>query len=184
MRARQIMRHRTVPLNLERSVLTSFKACLSVPDVPANDTRHRPGAGPQYGAPLADGDEDSLDPRTIIHCLDRIEALLRRQIEMRETTLRVGTLELDLVDRTARRADRKIDLRPREYDLLKYMMQHSGELLARSTLFEDVWHYKFTPATNLVDVHMGRLRHKIDAPDEVPMIRNVRGAGFILCAEF
>jgi DNA-binding winged helix-turn-helix (wHTH) protein len=181
------MRHnkiRSIPLNLDRPLLTSYKVCRSVPGMPANDTRPRPGASsPQYGAPLADRDEDSLDPQTIIRRLERIEALLRRQIEMCETTLRVGTLELDLVDRTARRVDRTIDLRPREYGLLKYMMQHSGQLLARSTLLADVWHYRFTPVTNLVDVHMGRLRHKVDGPNEVPMIHNVRGAGFILRAE-
>jgi DNA-binding winged helix-turn-helix (wHTH) protein len=97
-----------------------------------------------------------------------------------ETVLRVGPLELDLLDRTARRGDRKIDLRPREFQLLKYMMQRSDKLLTRATLFKEVWHYKFVPETNLVDVHMGRLRRKVDGSDEAPMIRNVRGAGFVL----
>jgi DNA-binding winged helix-turn-helix (wHTH) protein len=99
-----------------------------------------------------------------------------------ETLLRVGPLQLDLLDRTARRGDRKIDLRPREFQLLKYMMQRSDKLLTRAMFFKEVWHYKFVPETNLVDVHMGRLRRKVDGPNEAPMIRNVRGAGFVLSA--
>jgi DNA-binding winged helix-turn-helix (wHTH) protein len=99
-----------------------------------------------------------------------------------ETVLRVGPLQLDLLDRTARRGDRKIDLRPREFQLLKYMMQRSDKLLTRAILFKEVWHYKFVPDTNLVDVHMGRLRRKVDGSNEAPMIRNVRGSGFVLSA--
>jgi DNA-binding response OmpR family regulator len=99
-----------------------------------------------------------------------------------QTVLRVGPLQLDLLDRTAKRGDRKIDLRPREFQLLKYMMQRSDELLTRAMLFKDVWHYKFVPETNLVDVHMGRLRRKVDGSNEASMIRNVRGAGFVLSA--
>jgi DNA-binding winged helix-turn-helix (wHTH) protein len=99
-----------------------------------------------------------------------------------ETVLRVGPLQLDLLDRTARRSDRKIDLRPREFQLLKYMMQRNDQLLTRAMLFKDVWNYKFVPETNLVDVHMGRLRRKVDGSNEAPMIRNVRGAGFVLSA--
>jgi DNA-binding winged helix-turn-helix (wHTH) protein len=96
------------------------------------------------------------------------------------TVLRVGPIEIDLIDRTAKRGNREIDLRPREFQLLKYMMQRSEQLLTRATLLKDVWRYKFVPETNLVDVHMGRLRRKVDAPNEPPMIRNVRGLGFIL----
>ena len=99
-----------------------------------------------------------------------------------ETVLRVGPLELDLLDRTAKRGDRQIDLRPREFQLLKYMMERSDKLLTRATLFKDVWHYKFVPETNLVDVHMGRLRRKVDGPNEASMIRSVRGLGFVLGA--
>ena len=99
-----------------------------------------------------------------------------------ETTLRVGALELDLIDRTARRGDRQIDLRPREFLLLKYMMQRSENLLTRATLLKEVWHYKFVPDTNLVDVHLGRLRRKVDAANEAPMIHNIRGVGFVLSA--
>ena len=99
-----------------------------------------------------------------------------------DTVLRVGPLELDLIDRTVKRDDRNIDLRPREFRLLKYMMQRSGKLLTRATLLKEVWNYKFVPETNLVDVHMGKLRRKVDASNEPPMIRSVRGVGFVLSA--
>jgi two-component system OmpR family response regulator len=128
------------------------------------------------------GDDYLTKPFAVVELVARIEALLRRPAESRETTLRVGPLELDLIERTAKRGDRVIDLLPREFRLLEYMMQRSDQLLTRAMLLEEVWNYKFVPATNLVDVHMGRLRHKVDGPDETPMIHNVRGAGFILRA--
>ena len=128
------------------------------------------------------GDDYLTKPFAVVELVARIEALLRRPAESRETTLRVGPLELDLIERTAKRGDRVIDLLPREFRLLEYMMQRSDQLLTRAMLLEEVWNYKFVPATNLVDVHMGRLRHKVDGPDDAPMIHNVRGAGFILRA--
>jgi two-component system, OmpR family, response regulator len=128
------------------------------------------------------GDDYLTKPFAIIELVARIEALLRRPVDSRETTLRVGPLELDLLTRTAKRDDRLIDLLPREFRLLEYMMRRKDQLLTRAMLFEEVWHYKFVPQTNLVDVHMGRLRHKVDKPNEPPMIQNVRGAGFILRA--
>ena len=97
-----------------------------------------------------------------------------------DTVLRAGPLELDLIDRTAKRGDRQIDLRPREFRLLKYMMERSDKLLTRAALLQDVWNYKFVPQTNLVDVHMGRLRRKVDGPNDAPIIRSVRGSGFVL----
>jgi two-component system, OmpR family, response regulator len=126
------------------------------------------------------GDDYLTKPFAIVELVARIEALLRRPMESRETTLRVGSLELDLIERTAKRGDRVIELLPREFRLLEYMMQRCDQLLTRAMLLEEVWKYKFVPATNLVDVHMGRLRHKVDGPDEAPMIHNVRGSGFIL----
>src|ERR1700735_2463437 len=126
------------------------------------------------------GDDYLTKPFAIVELVARIEALLRRPMESRETTVRVGPLVLDLIERTAKRGDRVIDLLPREFRLLEYMMQRSNQLLTRAMLLEEVWNYKFVPATNLVDVHMGRLRHKVDGPDDLPMIHNVRGAGFIL----
>jgi len=126
------------------------------------------------------GDDYLTKPFAITELVARIEALLRRPADTRETTLRVGPLELDLIERAVKRGERKIDLLPRELRLLEYMMRRSDQLLTRAMLLEEVWSYKFIPATNLVDVHMGRVRHKVDAPGEAPMILNVRGAGFIL----
>jgi len=127
-------------------------------------------------------DDPSKQPLAVVELISGAEPLVRLQALLNETVLRVGSLELDLVDRSAKRGDRKIDLRPREFQLLKYMMQRSDELLTRATLFKEVWHYKFVPDTNLVDVHMGRLRRKVDGSNETPMIRNVRGVGFVLSA--
>jgi two-component system, OmpR family, response regulator len=126
------------------------------------------------------GDDYLTKPFALVELVARIEALLRRPVESRETTLRVGPLELDLIERTVKRGDRVIDLLPREFRLLEYMMQRSDQLLTRAMLLQEVWNYNFVPSTNLVDVHMGRLRHKIDGSGETPMIHNVRGAGFIL----
>ena len=110
-----------------------------------------------------------------------MEPCVRSPVEPRETVLRVGSLELDLIDRTARRGNRPIDLRPREFQLLKYMMQRSDQVLTSANLIKDVWH-KFVPETNRINVHMGRLRSKVDGPNEASMIRNVRGQGFVLSA--
>jgi two-component system, OmpR family, response regulator len=128
------------------------------------------------------GDDYLTKPFAVVELVARIEALLRRPVDTRETTLRVGPLELDLIERIAKRGERMIDLLPREFRLLEYMMRRSDQLLTRAMLLEEVWNYKFVPATNLVDVHMGRLRHKVDGAGEAPMIHNVRGAGFILRA--
>src|SRR5271168_2058978 len=128
------------------------------------------------------GDDYLTKPFAVVELVARIEALLRRPTETRETILRVGQLELDLIERTAKRDERSIDLLPREFRLLEYMARRSDQLLTRAMLLEEVWNYKFVPTTNLVDVHMGRVRHKVDQPGETPMIHNVRGAGFILRA--
>jgi DNA-binding winged helix-turn-helix (wHTH) protein len=122
------------------------------------------------------------EPLAMVELESSGESLARLLALLNETMLRVGPLELDLIDRAAKRGDRHIDLRPREFQLLKYMMQRSDEVLSRATLLKEVWHYKFVPQTNLVDVYMGRLRRKIDAANEVPMIRNVRGVGFVMDA--
>jgi DNA-binding response OmpR family regulator len=118
----------------------------------------------------------------LVELIARIEAL-RAPVATRETKLSVGSLELDLIERTARRGDRSIDLLPREFRLLEYMMRHEGRVVTREMLFREVWKYKFDPKTNLVDVHMGRLRRKIDGPFEPPLILNVRGKGFIFGIE-
>jgi len=118
----------------------------------------------------------------IADLLAKVEALLQHPTDTRETILSVGPLQLDLLTRTVSRDGRWIGLVPREYQLLEYMMRHQGQVVTRAMLFRDVWNYKFVPESNLVDVHMGRLRRKIDRPDEAPMIYSIRGQGFVLQA--
>ena len=130
----------------------------------------------------AGGDDYLAKPFALVELVARLEALLRRPAEGRETVLRAGPLELDLIERSARRAARAIDLLPREFQLLEFMMRREGQVVTRAMLLEEVWNYRFVPQTNLVDVHMGRLRRKVDAPDEAPLIHSVRGAGFTLRA--
>jgi DNA-binding winged helix-turn-helix (wHTH) protein len=126
-----------------------------------------------------EADIDSLLSRTLEKMIDRMRGSSPRNDG---EVLRLGPLELDLLDRTAKRGDRQIDLRPREFRLLRYMMERNDKLLTRAALLKEVWNYKFVPETNLVDVHMGRLRRKVDGPNDAPLIRNVRGAGFVLSA--
>lgn len=126
------------------------------------------------------GDDYLTKPFAIIELVARIEALLRRPSQSRETTLQVGPLELNLLVRRAKRGSRRIDLLPREFRLLEYMMRHKGQLLTRAMLLEEVWNYKFLPQSNLVDVYVGRLRHKVDGLNEAPLIYSVRGSGFII----
>ncbi|MEB2845397.1 response regulator [Rhizobiales bacterium RZME27] len=130
----------------------------------------------------AGGDDYLTKPFAVLELVARIEALLRRPADTAAKTLRVGPLEIDLIERSANRAGREIELLPREYKLLEYMMRHCEQLLTRAMLFEEVWKYKFVPDSNLVDVHMGRLRRKVDVSGEAPMISNIRGEGFVLRA--
>lgn len=130
----------------------------------------------------AGGDDYLGKPFALAELAARVEALLRRPAGGPETVLRVGSLELDLVARTARRAGRVLELLPREFRLLEYMVRRPGRTVTRAMLFEDVWGYRFTPKSNLVDVHMGRLRRKLDGPGEEELIANVRGVGFVLDA--
>ena len=130
----------------------------------------------------AGGDDYLGKPFALAELAARIEALLRRPADGQEPLLRVGPLELDLIARTARRGGRLLDLLPREFRLLEYMMRRVGQTVTRAMLFEDVWNYRFTPRSNLVDVHMGRLRRKLDGPHEPELLSNVRGIGFVLDA--
>jgi DNA-binding response OmpR family regulator len=124
----------------------------------------------------------AADVAAVTELLSKVEALLQRPADVRETVLSVGSLRLDLMTRTVSRNGRTIDLLPREFRLLAYMMRHQGQLVTRAMLFREVWNYKFVPESNLVDVHIGRLRRKIDRPDEAPMIYSIRGQGFVLHA--
>jgi DNA-binding response OmpR family regulator len=105
------------------------------------------------GSSLRSNDR-SKQPLATVELMSSREHLVRPRAQPNEMVLRVGSLELDLIDRTGKRRDRPIDPRPRELQLPKYMTQRSDQLLTRATVFEDVWHYKFVPETNLVDVHM------------------------------
>ena len=105
--------------------------------------------------------------------------MLRRPLHGRETVLVAGPIRLDLIERAAWRAGQRLDLLPREFQLLHYLMGRPNQVVTRAMLLENVWHYRFVPQTNLVDVHVGRLRRKIDAPGEPSMIESVRGLGFL-----
>lgn len=98
------------------------------------------------------------------------------------TQLRVGDLEMDLIARRVHRAGREIDLQPREFQLLEFLMRHAGQAVTRTMLLEKVWEYHFDPQTNVIDVHISRLRSKIDKGFERAMLETIRGAGYRLDA--
>lgn len=111
----------------------------------------------------------------------RVEALIRRRnLDQPATDLQVGDLHLDLLSNQAERAGQKLLLQPREFQLLEYLMRHAGQVVTRTMLLQNVWDYHFDPQTNVIDVHISRLRQKIDKDFEISMLRTVRGAGYML----
>jgi two-component system OmpR family response regulator len=130
----------------------------------------------------AGGDDYLPKPYAFAELLARIEALLRRGARGNEgvTRMQVGDLIVDLVKRMAHRGERDIELTAREFDLLVFLMRHVGEIVSRKTLLEQVWDMHFDPQTNVVDVHMSRLRQAVDRGFEHPLIHTVRGAGYQL----
>jgi len=130
----------------------------------------------------AGGDDYLTKPFAPEEMAARIEVLLRRGAGVRETSLRVGDLELDLIARDARRGGAALDLLPLEFRLLEYLMRHAGQVLTRTMIFEAVWGYHFDPGTNVIDVHIGRLRRKVDAAGFEPLIHTVRGCGYAMRA--
>jgi two-component system OmpR family response regulator len=129
----------------------------------------------------AGGDDYLTKPFNPDEMAARIEVLLRRHANVsRPMILRVGDLQLDLIDRTAKRADTLLDLLPTEFRLLEFLMRHSGRVLTRTMIFEAVWGYHFDPGTNVIEVHIGRLRRKLDPPDREALIHTVRGVGYVL----
>jgi len=129
----------------------------------------------------AGGDDYLAKPFAFSELHARLEALCRRRGDpVVETRLMVGDLEMDLVQRRVRRGDRVIDLQPREFKLLEYLMRHQGQVVTRTMLLEGVWDYHFDPQTNVIDVHISRLRQKIDKGFAQPLLHTVRGAGYVL----
>ncbi|MBP2303847.1 two-component system OmpR family response regulator [Azospirillum melinis] len=131
----------------------------------------------------AGGDDYLTKPFAFSELLARIEVLVRRRgAAQPQTRLSVGDLELDLLSRSVRRAGKAIDLLPREFSLLEYLMRNAGSVVTRTMMLENVWDYHFDPQTNVIDVHIARLRQKIDKDFPTPLIHTVRGAGYSLRA--
>jgi two-component system OmpR family response regulator len=130
----------------------------------------------------AGGDDYLVKPFAIGELVVRLEVLIRRPLTGPATLLRVGPVSIDMIARKASRGARPLDLLAREFQLLEYLMRHAGQVVTRKMLLEDVFGYRFELKSNLVDVHMGRLRRKLDLPDEPPLLHTVRGAGFVLRA--
>jgi len=131
----------------------------------------------------AGGDDYLVKPYAFAELIARVEALARRrETGSVQTLLRVGDLEMDLIGRMVRREGKEIDLQPREFQLLEYLMRNAGQSVTRTMLLEKVWEYHFDPQTNVIDVHVSRLRSKIDKGFEHPMLQTVRGAGYRLDA--
>ncbi len=129
----------------------------------------------------AGGDDYLLKPYAFVELIARVEALSRRrETGSVQTLLRVGELEMDLIARTVHRQGKEIDLQPREFQLLEFMMRHAGQSVTRTMLLEKVWEYHFDPQTNVIDVHVSRLRSKIDKGFDRAMLQTVRGAGYRL----
>jgi two-component system, OmpR family, response regulator len=131
----------------------------------------------------AGGDDYLIKPFAFAELLARIEALARRSATVvKETVLRVGDLELDLVARTVNRGGRSIKLLPREFQVLEYLVRNEGYVVPRTMLLEKVWDLHFDPSTNIIDVYVGRVRRKVDGEQAYPLIHTIRGVGFCVRA--
>ncbi len=131
----------------------------------------------------AGGDDYLVKPFAFSELHARLDALMRRgTVDAPETRLRVADLEMDLLKREVTRAGRPIVLQPREFRLLEYLLRHAGQVVTRTMLLEQVWDYHFDPQTNIIDVHISRLRGKIDREFDTPLLHTVRGAGYMLRA--
>ena len=132
----------------------------------------------------AGGDDYLTKPFAFSELQARLEAIMRRgSAKAVETVLRVADLEFDLLSREVRRAGRRLELLPREMRLLEYLMRHAGQVVTRTMLLEAVWDYHFDPQTNVIDVHVSRLRQKLDRGFARPLIHTIRGAGYSLRAD-
>jgi two-component system OmpR family response regulator len=131
----------------------------------------------------AGGDDYLVKPFAFSELAARLEALVRRSKSAgpaAETVLEVGDLRMDLLRREVNRSDKKIDLQPREFQLLEFLMRHAGQVVTRTMLLEGVWDYHFDPQTNVIDVHISRLRSKVDRGFDTPLLHTVRGVGYRL----
>jgi two-component system, OmpR family, response regulator len=129
----------------------------------------------------AGGDDYLPKPYSFSELLARVEVLARRRGgRNEETLLRVGDLELDRLSHQVHRGEEEISLQPREFRLLEYLMKHAGQVVTRTMLLENVWDYHFDPQTNVIDVHISRLRSKIDKGFSQPLLHTVRGAGYMI----
>jgi two-component system, OmpR family, response regulator len=130
----------------------------------------------------AGGDDYLAKPYAFSELLARVEVLSRRRAAApgEQTVYRVGDLELDRLSHRVARAGKEIALQPREYRLLEYLMKHAGQVVTRTMLLENVWDYHFDPQTNVIDVHVSRLRAKIDKGQSRALIHTVRGAGYVI----
>jgi two-component system OmpR family response regulator len=127
----------------------------------------------------AGGDDYLTKPYAAVELQARVEALLRRSSQSAETRLKTADLEIDLMSRVARRSGKEIALTQREFDLLTFLMQRAGQVVTRKMLLEHVWDLHFDPQTNVIDVHMSRLRQAVDKGFDTPLIHTVRGAGYM-----
>ena len=131
----------------------------------------------------AGGDDYLVKPFAFAELLARVDALARRSaVIVKETLLRVADLEMDLLARTAHRNGRTIELLPKEFRLLEYLVRHAGQVVSRAMLLQHVWDLHFDPMTNVIDVYVGRLRRKVDGGGAYPLLHTVRGVGFCLRA--
>ncbi|MCY4350345.1 MAG: response regulator transcription factor [Thiotrichales bacterium] len=135
----------------------------------------------------AGGDDYLVKPFALAELSARLDALVRRRDAAAATAapptrLAVADLEMDLLARTVKRAGRAIDLKPREFRLLEHLMRHAGQVVTRTMLLEAVWEYHFDPQTNVIDVHVSRLRRKVERDFGPPLIHTVRGAGYMIRA--
>ena len=132
----------------------------------------------------AGGDDYLAKPFAFAELLARVEALGRRPVvDVPATRLKVADLELDLLSRTVTRGEKRIEIQPREFRLLEHLMRHAGQVVTRTMLLEKVWDYHFDPQTNVIDVHVSRLRQKLDKGFDKPLIHTVRNAGYMLRAD-
>jgi two-component system OmpR family response regulator len=131
----------------------------------------------------AGGDDYLVKPFAFSELLARVEALARRSaIAVKETILRVGDLELDLVSRTANRGGKFVKLLPREFQVLEYLVRNQGHVVPRTMLLQQVWDLHYDPTTNIIDVYVGRVRRKVEGDGAYPLIHTIRGVGFCVRA--